>query len=65
MSVADFVLGLRDLFNPKEILADVSHIGAGGRDLIESLWNEKGVLERNAPKPLDRVPTADELSYRN
>lgn len=33
-------------------------------DLIEGLWNEEGVLARNAEPPLNRVPTADELSYR-
>lgn len=45
-----------------EMLA-IRELFRGLWDLIESLWNEGRVLASGAPP--DRVPTADELSYRN
>lgn len=65
MSVSDFFVGIRDLLSPKEIARDLLRIAPGIRDLIESLWNEEGVLRRNAEQTFDRVPTTEDLSYFN
>jgi hypothetical protein len=49
------------------ILACISlrDISAALGDLTEGMRNEEGVLTRNAEVPLDRVPTAEELSYKD
>lgn len=63
MSPLDFFLGIRDLLNPKAIARDLSQVCPGIRYVIQGLWNEDAVIKRNAKPPIDRVPTAEELSY--
>lgn len=65
MSWSDLFRGLADLLRPSAIREDLRDVFGGVRDLIEGFWNEEAVITRNADKPVDGVPSRDDLSFRS
>lgn len=53
------------MLRPSAIREDLRDVLRGIRDLIEGFWNEEAVLKRNADKPVDGVPSRDELTFKS